>query len=99
MPYSSVNAVNQFSNYELKAKRFLSSSLSDHSGVSSSSDTESTSTVSDPDKTQIPPTQEEIAMEKALKKMQKLDRILMGKMKEEREVAKKFYCMQSFHFA
>ena len=71
------------------SKKFLSSSLSDNSAVSSSSDTESYETLkpeSDIDPLQMQLSQEELDMQKAIKKMQKLDQILMSKMKHEREV-------------
>lgn len=65
----------------------LSSSLSEYSFGSSSSDVEcndvETTEIDAFDQVASP---EQLEMEKAIKKMKKLDHILMGKMKKEREV-------------
>ena len=88
LPVSNFDAVNILNQIGTNSKKLLSSSLSDNSAVSSSSDIESfeTLTANSDQSENEQLTQDEIDMQKAIKKMEKLDRILMSKMKHEREV-------------
>ena len=85
---SNVRMLNVLNKSETGSMKILSSSLSDNSFDSSDpSDIECNNTENhEVDLVDQIKSSKQVEIEKAIKKMEKLDRILMGKMKKEREV-------------